>query len=92
MTEPKDKHEEYELDELEFLMSQAERVNSKEEFLRILVGISDICSKDEESWERRMVHFVDVVDDFLKHDLVVTPKDQDWKWLARLFLIGAFKN
>ena len=39
-----------------------------------------------------MVHFVDVVDDFLKHDLVEVPKDQDWEWLAELFLIGAFKN
>ena len=42
MTDPKDKHLDYEPDELEILTSQAEQVNSKEEFLRILVDISDI--------------------------------------------------
>jgi hypothetical protein len=77
---------------IELLEIQAKQVNSKEEFLKILVGIAEICMKDDESWERRMIHFVRVIEDFLKHDLVETPRDQNWKWLAKLFLIGAFEN
>jgi hypothetical protein len=48
--------------------------------------------KDKESWERRIVHFIDVINDFIKYNLVDMPKDQDWKWLAQLFMVGAFKN
>ena len=77
---------------IESLEKQAEQVNSKEEFIKILSGIAEICMNDNESWERRMIHFVRVAEDFLKHDLVETPSDQDWKWLAKLFLIGAFEN
>ncbi len=39
-----------------------------------------------------MVHFVDVVIDFIKYDLIDMPEDQNWKWLAELFMTGAFKN
>jgi hypothetical protein len=74
------------------LRSQAEQVSSEKDFLRLLEGIAEICMKDDEAWERRLIHFVRVIEDFMDHDLIEIPKDQDWKWLAKLFLIGAFKN
>lgn len=74
------------------LKDKAERVKSREDFLEILKGISEICLTDKESWERRMVHFVDVVEDFVKYDMIEIPPDQDWRWAAKLFLIGAFEN
>jgi hypothetical protein len=74
------------------LKEKAKRSRSKEDFLKILTGISEICSTDEEAQKRRVVHFIDVVEEFIKYELVDVPEDQDWSWAARLFLIGAFEN
>lgn len=40
----------YEPDELEILMNQVDKVESKKDLLKILSGISEICMKDKESW------------------------------------------
>jgi hypothetical protein len=77
---------------IEILEDKAKEAKSKEDFLEILRGISEICLTDNESWERRMVHFVDVVEDFIKCDMIDMPPDQDLRWVSKLFLIGAFEN
>ena len=70
----------------------AERLESKEDFLSFLTRISSLCSDDKECRERRVVHFVDVVEEFIRYDLIEIPEGQDWKVLARLFMIGSFEN
>lgn len=92
MVESDDEDDKYGPTRIEVLDELAEGATSKEDFLKILTGISEICSTDDEAWERRAVHFVDVVEEFVRHDLVDMPKNQDWKSLSKLFLIGAFEN
>lgn len=92
MADRRNEDENMEQNRIIILEDKAEVAKSKEDFLEILKGISEICMTDKESWERRMVHFVDVVEDFIKHDMIEIPPGQNWRWAAKLFLIGAFEN
>jgi hypothetical protein len=74
------------------LREDAERIGSKKDFLSFLTQLSSLCSGDKECRERRIVHFIDVVEEFIRYDLIEIPAEQDWKVLARLFMIGAFEN
>jgi hypothetical protein len=78
--------------ELGELEDRADELSSKEDFLSFLLELRELCSGDEVCWERRVIHFVDTVEDYIRHDLVELPKDQDWKALARLFIIGVFED
>jgi hypothetical protein len=92
MEDERNESEEDFVDEVGDLRDLADQLKSKQEFLSFLVELSALCSDDEECWERRVVHFVDVVEDYIRHDMLDIPEDQDWKVLANIFMVGAFSN
>ena len=63
MNDERDDSEDEMSNEVGELRGFASQLSSKKEFLLFLEKLSSLCTDDEECWERRVVHFVDVVED-----------------------------
>ena len=85
---------------LEELEEKISSVESSQDFIEFLEMLNKEILEDDELDKRLQLEFFHIVrrklnyaSRFPDHDVSIEIPDQiDWKWLARLFQIGAFEN